>query len=181
MVSGVIAHSICSGDPCVLFDGKSLPSFGTNAERELSRAMRQINAMYTRHYNYLRKTDGLLFRCLYKAINIEESSYLLSLSRYIHKNTLETVKLMVRALADYRWSSYPAYLSEPACPDWLYKGAVYSELGAGRSIQAYRRFAETGVDKDTGDFYKKGVGPQSEVVKHFRKRRTYIPMSLAQR
>ena len=122
----------------------------------LSRVMRHINAMYTQHYNFLKKTDGPLFRGRCKAINIEESSYLLSVSRYIHRNPIETKQPMVRTLANYRWSSYPEYLSEAACPDWLYKWAVYSEPGSGGPMQGYKRFVEAGVDKEKGDFYKKG-------------------------
>ena len=66
----------------------------------LPRAMLHINAMYTQHYNFLRKIDGPLFRGRYKAINIEQSSYLLPVSRYIHRNPVETVKPMVSAIAD---------------------------------------------------------------------------------
>ena len=40
----------------------------------LSRAMRHVNGVYTQYHNYLKKTDGPLFRGRYKAINIEESS-----------------------------------------------------------------------------------------------------------
>jgi len=56
----------------------------------LGRVMRHINGVYTQRYNRLKKTDGPLFRGRYKAILIEEDAYLLRLSRYIHRNPIET-------------------------------------------------------------------------------------------
>ena len=87
----------------------------------LSRAMRHINGVYTQYYNYLKNTDGPLFRGRYKAINLEASSYLLEVSRYIHRNPVETKKPLVIELEKYRWSSYPAYRNLVSCEDWLYK------------------------------------------------------------
>lgn len=77
-------------------------------EANLGRAMRHINGVYTQQYNRLRKTDGPLFRGRYKAILVEEDSYQLQLSRYIHRNPLDTKKLA--DLESYQWSSYPHYL-----------------------------------------------------------------------
>ena len=51
--------------------------------------MRHINGVYTQRHNRLLKTDGSLFRGRYKAIVVEEDSYQLQLSRYIHRNPLE--------------------------------------------------------------------------------------------
>ncbi len=54
------------------------------------RAMRHINGVYTQRYNWLKQTDGLsLFRGRYKAILINAASYLLQVSRYIHRNPIE--------------------------------------------------------------------------------------------
>ena len=75
----------------------------------LSRCMRHINGVYTQHHNFLKRTDGTLFRGRYKAINIEASSYLLEVSRYIHRNPVEMSKPLVKEFEQYRWSSYPAY------------------------------------------------------------------------
>ena len=71
-----------------------------------------IGAYTTREFVPLyapQRTDGTLFRGRYKAINIEASSYLLEVSRYIHRNPVETSKPMVKELELYRWSSYPAH------------------------------------------------------------------------
>ena len=125
----------------------------------LSRAMRHINGVYTQYYNYLRNTDGSLFRGRYKAINIEASNYLLEVSRYIHRNPVETKKPLVKQLERYRWSSYPAYINPVSCEDWLYKDAVFAELGSGRLSVSYKRFVEQGNDQETEQFYEKNHWP----------------------
>ena len=83
-----------------------------------------------------------MFRGRYKAINIEASSYLLEVSRYIHRNPVETKKPLAERLVNYGWSSYPAYLNKAECPDWLYRSAVYEELGSGQAVRSYARFVE---------------------------------------
>ncbi|MCU7815442.1 MAG: transposase [Candidatus Thiodiazotropha sp. (ex Rostrolucina anterorostrata)] len=90
----------------------------------LSRVMRHVNGVYTQRHNRLRRTDGPLFRGRYKAILVDASSYLLQLSRYIHRNPIEIHKSLVQQLDDYPWSSYPAYVGKAKPPDWLSREAV---------------------------------------------------------
>lgn len=54
----------------------------------LSRYMRHLNGVYTQRYNRAHGCDGQLFRGCYKALLVEEDSYLLELVRYIHRNPL---------------------------------------------------------------------------------------------
>lgn len=96
--------------------------------------MRHVNGVYAQYHNFLRRTDGPLSRGRYKAINIEASSYLLEVSRYIHRNLAETKKLLVERSVNYRWSSCPAYLNNAECLDWLYASAVHEELGSGQPV-----------------------------------------------
>jgi hypothetical protein len=109
----------------------------------LARSMRHINGVYTQYYNFLKKTDGPLFRGRYKAINIEVSSYLLEVSRYIHRNPVETKKRLVKNLESYR-TSYPADRNKVRSPDWLYKESLFDELESGQPTTACRRFIEQG-------------------------------------
>lgn len=125
----------------------------------LSRAMRHVNGVYTQHHNYLKKTDGPLFRGRYKAINIEASSYLLEVSRYIHRNPIETAKPLVKQLEAYRWSSYPAFRNQRPSEEWLYKDSIFAELGSGQPTSSYKRFVEQGIDEETEKFYTKGHWP----------------------
>ncbi len=133
----------------------------------LARAMRHINGVYTQYYNFLKKTDGPLFRGRYKSINIEASSYLLEVSRYIHRNPVETKKPLVKRLELYRWSSYPAYRNKVSSPDWLYKESVFAELDSGQPTAAYGRFVEQGNDNETEAFYGKNQWPAVRGSKKF--------------
>ena len=78
----------------------------------LSRVMRHINGVYTQRYNRLKHTDGPLFRGRYKAIVVDADAYLLQVTRYIHRNPIETKSPLVKSLEHYPWSSYLAYLGK---------------------------------------------------------------------
>ena len=124
----------------------------------LSRAMRHINGVYTQKYNVRRKTDGALFRGRYKAILIDAASYLLEVSRYIHRNPVDMKQPLVSTLVDYNWSSYPAYLKKTNKPDWLILDDVMGELGSD-SANKYQSFVERGLDDTTANFYAKDEWP----------------------
>jgi putative transposase len=51
-------------------------------EPNLSQAMRQINGLYTQHFNRRHRLVGHLFQGRYKAILVQKESYLLELTRY---------------------------------------------------------------------------------------------------
>ena len=124
-------------------------------EANLGRALRHINGLYTQRYNRLRKTDGPLFRGRYKAILVEEDSYQLQLSRYIHRNPIEAG--VVDRLDDYPWSSYPYYVGTLSAPAWLYREEIYQQLMVkSRRREKYRAFVEMGVDEEIAAFYGKG-------------------------
>ena len=53
--------------------------------------MRQLNGVYTQNFNRRYKHDGPLFKGRYKAIVVQEGSYLLQLIRYFHNNQLEVL------------------------------------------------------------------------------------------
>ncbi|ADH86488.1 transposase [Desulfurivibrio alkaliphilus] len=85
----------------------------------LSRIMRHIDGLYTQRHNRLFNTDGSLFRGRYKAILVEAEAYLVSLSRYIHRNPVAGDTPLVKELQDWPWSSYPVYAGHLAPPPWL--------------------------------------------------------------
>lgn len=121
----------------------------------LGRAMRHINGIYTQRHNRLKNTDGSLFRGRYKAIAIEEDSYQLQVSRYIHLNPLDAG--MVEQLSDYPWSSYHFYTSKQKEPNWLYPKEILNQLGSRKRVkEKYKAFVELGVDEEIQKFYGKG-------------------------
>ena len=85
---------------------------------------------------------------------IDENSYLLQVSRYIHRNPIELKKPLTDELSAYIWSSYPAYLQKAPSPAWLNQEMIYGELGR-YSPEAYKAFVDQGLDEDTLNFYKK--------------------------
>ena len=119
----------------------------------LSRAMRHIDGVYTQRHNRLKKTDGSQFRGRYKAIVIDASSYLLQVSRYIHRNPIELARPLVNQLEDYPWSSYAAYLKKEKAPPFLNRDSVYGELGSQLPHRAYGHYVTEGVDEETRRFY----------------------------
>lgn len=122
----------------------------------LSRIMRHVDGLYTQRHNRLRGTDGPLFRGRYKAVLIDGPAYLLQVSRYIHRNPIETRTPLVRRLSDYRWSSYRAYLGKERAPAWLDCEPVFGELAAGgKRRAAYRVFVEAGNNAEIEAFYAK--------------------------
>jgi hypothetical protein len=122
----------------------------------LGRAMRHINGVYTQRYNRLKRTDGPLFRGRYKAILVEKDRYLLPLSRYIHRNPVETTPPLVNSLDTYPWSSYPTYINHTKAPQWLSRECIYNKLGHHQKYQGYRMYVEAGVDDDIKEFYDRG-------------------------
>jgi putative transposase len=121
----------------------------------LSRAMRHIDGVYTQRHNRRKRTDGSLFRGRYKSIVVDGDSYLLQVSRYIHRNPVEMKKPLVTRLEDYPWSSYPAYINQEKALDWLNRDTIFGEIGRSRKYKAYKNFVERGNDSATVNFYQK--------------------------
>jgi len=122
----------------------------------LGRAMRHINGVYTQRYNRLKHTDGPLFRGRYKAILVEKDRYLLPLSRYIHRNPVETNPPRVHSLETYPWSSYPAYINHTKAPTWLVRSVIYELLGHHQKYRGYQTYVEAGLADDIKEFYDRG-------------------------
>lgn len=135
-------------------------------EANLGRAMRHINGLYTQRYNRLKNTDGSLFRGRYKAICVEEDSYQLQLSRYIHRNPVEAK--LVKLLDDYPWSSYSCYVKNQKVPQWLYPKEIFEQLQVKSNFRVkYRQFVEQGIDKEIVEFYSKKISYRIWAANHF--------------
>jgi REP element-mobilizing transposase RayT len=122
----------------------------------LSRIMKHVNGVYTQRHNRMRGTDGPLFRGRFKSILVDEDACLLQLSRYIHRNPIETKRPLVSRLLDYPWSSYPAYANKAKCPGWLHREKTYQMLGQKRKYHGYQAYVAQGIDDDTLRFYSRG-------------------------
>lgn len=73
-------------------------------------AMRRIGASFVYWYNWKYQRSGHLFEDRYKSEVIENDGYLLTVLRYIHQNPIKAG--MVKALSEYKWSSYSEYIDK---------------------------------------------------------------------
>ena len=118
--------------------------------------MRHLNGVYTQRYNRQNHSDGPLFRGRFKSIIVDSDSYLLQLSRYIHRNPIETNKPMVESLADYPWSSYSAYVNHVKTPGWLTTELTHQMLGAKQRYHGYAKYVAKGNSEEITKFYGRG-------------------------
>lgn len=139
----------------------------------LSQIMQHINGKYTQWHNRHCKKDGTLFRGRYKSVLVDEDSYLLQLSRYIHRNPIEVKRAMVSQLEDYPWSSYPAYINKVKSPSWLLRDKTYQMLGEKNRYKGYQNYVEIGIDEDIKRFYSKGNLLRVLGSKEYREERRY--------
>ena len=103
----------------------------------LSKSMQWLGTTYTRRFNIKNKQSGHLFQGRFKSILVENASYFLTLSCYIHRNPLRAG--MVERLMDYPWSSYPCYAYPGHQPDWLNTDQILALVGPGREKHALYR------------------------------------------
>jgi putative transposase len=105
----------------------------------MARFMTYLSSNYARKINLRKRRSGHLFERRYRAILVQEDSYLKELVRYIHMNPIRA--RMVERLTDYRWSSHHAY-SGQAAPEWLTRQTVMTAFGptVARARHAYLEF-----------------------------------------
>ena len=110
----------------------------------LSQGMRQLNGVYTQHFNRTHDRVGHVFQGRYKAIIVQKGRYLLELSRYIVLNPVRA--RMVRSVKDWPWSSYRASCGMTSSPEWLSTDWLLSTFAKTRkvAIERYRDFVAQG-------------------------------------
>lgn len=116
------------------------------AEANLSQGMRQLNGLYSQHFNRRHCLVGHLFQGRYKAILVQKENYLLALIRYIVLNPIRA--RMVSSLEAWRWSSHHYYIDEEPPPCWLETDWLLGQFSAKRNdaVAAYYRFVLAGMD-----------------------------------
>jgi len=122
----------------------------------LLKVMHGINSSYTGYFNRKYGRSGHLFQGRYRGILVERDSYLLSLSRYVHLNSLRAG--LVERPEDYRWSSYREYIGREKGLGWMEYGWVLSQFGSKkrRAQRRYQGYTEEGL-KEKEDVPFKGL------------------------
>jgi putative transposase len=118
-------------------------------EGNLSQGMRQLNGLYTQHFNRRHQLTGHLFQGRYQAILVQKESHLMALARYVVLNPLRA--RMVRSLDEWPWSSHRYLTNDGNPPEWLATDWLLGQFGLTRSqaIRRYRQFVLDGVGADS--------------------------------
>src|ERR1043165_324764 len=88
--------------------------------------MRHINGVYTQAFNRRHNKAGHLFQGRFKAILIDQDSYLLEVCRYVDLNPVRAKA--ARKPGSWAWSSYRAHIDEAPAPDWLDNAGLHGFL-----------------------------------------------------
>jgi len=117
-------------------------------EGHLSRPIQWINQKYAGHVNRRYSRVGHLFQGRFKSVLVEAGRHLRELTRYIHLNPVRAN--LVERPADYKWSSYRAYLGLRKRPEWLRTETTLKRFGSAVPEQrkGYRGFVEEEVASD---------------------------------
>jgi REP element-mobilizing transposase RayT len=113
----------------------------------LSAGMHQLNAAYVGYYNWRYRRKGPLMQGRFKSVLVENESYWLELSRYVHLNPVRAG--LCERPEQWPWSSYQGYHRPSRRLDWVRYDQVLAEFGRKRSEarRAYRRFVAEGVGR----------------------------------
>lgn len=109
-------------------------------EPNLSAGMRQINGIYTQHFNRRHDRTGPLFRGRFKALLIEAQNYLLAVARDMAQRPAR--QKLGRRTSDPRWTSFRYNIGEKAAPGWLAADALLEFVHARSKRDAMKRYAE---------------------------------------
>lgn len=104
-------------------------------ESNISRVMRHIDGVYTQRFNRSHNQDGSLFRGRYKALVVEEESYLSQVVRYIHLNPVKAG--LTKQPQEYKWSSHQYYTGFKKKPAWLDTDVILNWIGSGKKFHSY--------------------------------------------
>jgi putative transposase len=113
----------------------------------LSRGLHNLSFRYTRWINWREKRSGHLFQGRYKAVLVDDESYLLELVRYIHLNPVRVG--MVNDPEDYLWSSHRAYIGKEFLP-WLTTEWLLGQFGKSiiKARAGYKKFIMDGLSEE---------------------------------
>jgi putative transposase len=118
-------------------------------EGNLVAGMKWLQGTYTQRFNGRHKVFGHLFQGRYKAVVVDAQDpyYFQVVSTYIHLNPARAglIRNGQKKLKQYRWSSYPWYLSQQS-PRWLTRHQVMASLRLGeRDRRGYEAYMEARV------------------------------------
>jgi len=115
----------------------------------LSKGMRQLNGVYTQHFNRRHELDGSLFQGRFKSVLFEAKTYLLPLCRHV---VLNPVRVGASSSAQtYRWSSHRVTAGAIKKSSFLHSAAILESFGTStKEAQIkYKDYVKAGVNLDS--------------------------------
>jgi AraC-like DNA-binding protein len=114
-------------------------------EANLSKAMRQLNGIYTQKYNRKHRKTGHVFQGRYKAIIADRRAYLLQLCRHVVLNPVRAHA--AEKAEDWKWSSYRRTAGIDDVPSFLAVDRLLTQFSEKRkkACELYRRFVSKEV------------------------------------
>lgn len=118
-------------------------------EANLSKAMRQLNGVYTQAFNRRHQRVGHVLQGRFKAILVDRDSYLLELCRYVVLNPVRVKR--TRKAETYPWSSYGAMAGLVPTPPYLTTDWLLSQFGRQRAVaqRKYQAFVAEGISQES--------------------------------
>ena len=115
----------------------------------LSKGMRQLNGVYTQHFNRRHDVEGPIFKGRFKSVLFEKKGYLLPLCRHVVLNPARTGA--GKAFKSYRWSSHRAMSGDIRKPEFLTTGSVLGHFGKReKDCQIkYRQYVSEGIGAES--------------------------------
>ncbi len=118
-------------------------------ESNLSKGMRQLNGVYTQHFNRRHGREGPIFHGRFKSVLFEKKSYLLPICRHVVTGPHRLPVPENYAL--YKWSSYRALAGQARKPSFLHPDEVLKSFAKREkdSQRKYREYIKQGLDADS--------------------------------
>ena len=115
-----------------------------NTKDAVTKFLRRVVTSYVMYFNKKYQREGGLFQGKPRGVLIQNESYLLHLSRYIHLNAFELDSK--KPLEEYTYSSYPVYLAKKEV-SWIKTSEILGFFKSARSISlkdfvSYQNFVE---------------------------------------
>jgi putative transposase len=123
-------------------------------EANLSAFMQRLSTAYSVWHNRRHTHSGHVFQGRFKAIAVENDSYGLAVSRYIHLNPVRvesmedcSIEVLQNYLHSYTWSNYREMIGLEKPEDWLNLKETLEQFGKTRKAQQinYSKYVEEGL------------------------------------
>ena len=111
-------------------------------DKDVSDFVKRVHSRYAWNFNKKYNYIGHLFQDRYRSELIEDDSYMLEVSRYVHLNPLKAN--MVLKPEEYKWSSYAMYIGNVK-EELITTNKILSYFSSGSQRKRYKNFVDSKV------------------------------------